>query len=84
MRLIPIDATCYVDIDGKASFLPGAGPIADVYQFDGLSICVPPKVSDQLIAEIVAAKPYLVEELLAKHNDAVAAAAELDRVEVST
>ena len=83
MRLIPESLTGYVDIDGKASFSPGVGLMADLYQFDGLSIYVPPKVSKNLIAEIVAAKPYLVEELLAKHKDAVAAAAELDRVEVS-
>jgi len=83
MRLIPESLTGYVDIDGKASFSPGVGLMADLYMFDGLFIYVPPKVSNRLIAEIVAAKPYLVEELLAKHKDAVAAAAELDRVEVS-
>ena len=83
MRLIPQRVDGYVDIDSKASFSPGVGLIADLYQFDGLFLYVPPKVSKNLIAEIVAAKPYLVEELLAKHKDAVAAAAELDRVEVS-
>ena len=84
MRLIPEDLKAYVDVDSEVNFSPGEWPISDLYQFDGLSIYVPPKVSKNLIAEIVTAKPYLVEELLAKYKDAVAAAAELDRVEVST